>query len=65
VTEDIIKASAVLGIGMHDHLVIGRSGHTSLRDLGLIPSEVGGIEENLSAPSSPEHSRLRDETAKD
>src|SRR5207253_4877937 len=36
VTQDIIKAAAPLGIVVHDHLIIGRGGHTSLRDLGLL-----------------------------
>jgi DNA repair protein RadC len=40
VTNDIIKTAAALGIAVHDHLIIGRGGHTSLRDLGLIPSEA-------------------------
>src|SRR6266436_4370880 len=37
-TNDIMKTAAALGIAVHDHLIIGRGGHTSLRDLGLIPS---------------------------
>jgi len=36
VTNDIIRTGATLGIAVHDHLIIGRGGHTSLRDLGLI-----------------------------
>src|SRR5690349_8342625 len=36
VTQDIKKAAAALGIVLHDHLIIGRNGHTSLRDLGEI-----------------------------
>jgi DNA repair protein RadC len=36
VTKDIIKAAAPLGITVHDHLIIGRGRHSSLRDLGLI-----------------------------
>jgi DNA repair protein RadC len=40
VTQDIIKAAAPLGIVVHDHLIIGRGGHTSLRDLGLLRPEV-------------------------
>jgi DNA repair protein RadC len=39
VTNDIIRIAAPLGIRVHDHLIIGRGGHTSLRDLGFIPSE--------------------------
>ena len=36
VTRDIVKAAAPLGVTVHDHLIIGRGRHTSLRDLGLI-----------------------------
>jgi DNA repair protein RadC len=36
VTKDIIRAATPLGITVHDHLIIGRGLHTSLRDLGLI-----------------------------
>ena len=36
VTKDIVKAAQPLGITVHDHLIIGRGRHTSLRDLGLI-----------------------------
>jgi DNA repair protein RadC len=34
VTQDIKKAAAALGVILHDHIIIGRNGHTSLRDLG-------------------------------
>ena len=36
VTRDIISAGKPLGLTVHDHLIIGRGGHTSLRDLGLL-----------------------------
>ena len=36
VTQDIKKAAAPLGVAVHDHVIIGRNRHTSLRDLGLI-----------------------------
>jgi DNA repair protein RadC len=36
VTKDIIRATDPLGVRVHDHLIIGRGGHTSLRDLGVI-----------------------------
>jgi DNA repair protein RadC len=36
VTKDIMKAAAPLNITIHDHLIIGRGRHTSLRDLGLM-----------------------------
>src|ERR1700747_3107647 len=37
VRKDIAKAAAVFDIAVHDHVIIGRGRHTSLRDLGLIP----------------------------
>ena len=36
VTRDIIKAAGPVGVTVHDHLIIGRGAHTSLRDLGLL-----------------------------
>ena len=36
VTQDIKKAAAPLGLVLHDHIIIGRNIHTSLRDLGEI-----------------------------
>jgi DNA repair protein RadC len=36
VTRDIAKAGAAVGITLHDHVIIGRGAHTSLKDLGLI-----------------------------
>ena len=36
VTQDIKKATAALGVALHDHVIIGRNGHISLRDLGEI-----------------------------
>jgi DNA repair protein RadC len=36
VTRDIAKAGAAVGITLHDHVIIGRGTHASLRDLGLI-----------------------------
>jgi DNA repair protein RadC len=36
VTRDIIKAAAPLGVAVHDHVIIGRGRHASLRDLGLL-----------------------------
>ncbi|HEX3884027.1 MAG TPA: DNA repair protein RadC [Stellaceae bacterium] len=35
-TRDIVKAAAPLGVTVHDHLVIGRGKHASLRDMGLM-----------------------------
>ena len=36
VTKDIKTAAAPLGVVLHDHVIIGRNGHVSLRDLGEI-----------------------------
>jgi len=36
VTKDIVKAAGSLGVDVHDHLIIGRGRHASLRDLGLM-----------------------------
>jgi DNA repair protein RadC len=36
VTKDIVKAAGPLGVSVHDHLIIGRGRHASLRDLGLM-----------------------------
>src|ERR1700719_5104403 len=36
VTRDIVNAATPLGVSVHDHLIIGRGHHSSLRDLGLI-----------------------------
>jgi DNA repair protein RadC len=36
VTQDIKKVAAPLGVVLHDHLIIGRNRHTSLRELGEI-----------------------------
>ena len=36
VTRDIINAAKPLGVTVHEHLIIGRGRHTSLRDLGLL-----------------------------
>ena len=35
-TEEIIKAAAVLDILVHDHLIISQNGHTSFKSLGLL-----------------------------
>ena len=50
VTQAIIKAAAPLGIVVHDHLIIGRGGHTSLRDLGLLRPEAESTGTNPGAP---------------
>lgn len=36
ITRDIVDACKRLGIAVHDHVIIGRNGHTSLRSQGLI-----------------------------
>ena len=35
-TREVQRAAAALGIAVHDHLIIGRSGHASLKSLGLM-----------------------------
>ena len=35
-TGKIVKAGQALGIGVHDHLVIGRADHASFREQGLL-----------------------------
>jgi DNA repair protein RadC len=35
-TRQIIEAGGPLGIGVHDHVIIGSKGHSSMRALGLI-----------------------------
>ena len=35
-TKEVAKAAGALGIALHDHLVIGRTGHASFRELGLL-----------------------------
>ena len=61
VTQDIINAAALLGIAVHDHLIIGRNGHTSLCDLGLIPSAAKITSATPIASISPRHSVLHEE----
>ena len=36
VTRDSVAAAKTVGITVHDHLIIGRGRHPSLRDLGLL-----------------------------
>lgn len=35
-TRNIIEAGKRLGIAVHDHIIIGRNGHSSMRSMGLI-----------------------------
>jgi DNA repair protein RadC len=35
-TKDIIDAGRKLGISVHDHVIVGASGHSSMRGMGLI-----------------------------
>ncbi len=35
-TRAVAGACATLGIDLHDHLIIGRAGHASLRGLGVM-----------------------------
>ncbi len=34
-TREVAKAAALLGVTLHDHIVIGRGRHASLKSLGL------------------------------
>jgi DNA repair protein RadC len=35
-TKQIIEVAKPLGIAVHDHIIVGKEGHASLRGLGLI-----------------------------
>ena len=35
-TKQIIEATRKLGIVVHDHIIVGKDGHASMRGLGLI-----------------------------
>jgi DNA repair protein RadC len=35
-TREVAAAAEKLGIAVHDHVVIGRTGHASFRSLGLL-----------------------------
>jgi DNA repair protein RadC len=35
-TREVAEAASKLGIALHDHIVIGRKGHVSLKSRGLI-----------------------------
>jgi DNA repair protein RadC len=61
VTKDIAIAAAVFDIAVHDHVIIGRGRHTSLRDLGLILPTVKGNDTARVTSRSPLHSILHDE----
>ena len=36
ITRRIAEAGRLLGLGVHDHVIVGREGHVSLRAKGLI-----------------------------
>ena len=36
ITRQIVEAGKRLGIGVHDHIIIGALGHSSLRAQGLL-----------------------------
>src|SRR5437870_3519202 len=65
VTKDIIKVAAPLGVTVYDHLIIGRGRHTSLRELGLIPSGAENTEADRSKSVSPRHSALHEKNSTD
>ncbi len=35
-TRDIAEAGKKLGISVHDHVIIGKNGHRSMRAMGLL-----------------------------
>jgi DNA repair protein RadC len=35
-TREVQKAAAMLGVGLHDHVILARGRHTSLKSLGPI-----------------------------
>src|SRR3546814_8845243 len=39
ITRNVIEAGKRMGIAVHDHLIIGRGGHASLRSMGLRSEE--------------------------
>jgi DNA repair protein RadC len=53
VTKDIVKAASTLGILVHDHLIIGRGRHTSLRDLGLLSSPRANTKQPRNGEDAP------------
>ena len=53
VTQNIINAAAPLGIIVHDHLIIGRGGHVSLRDRGLILFEAKAAGSGAGSSAMP------------
>jgi DNA repair protein RadC len=61
VTKDIAKAAALFDIAVHDHVIIGRGRHTSLRDLGLIPSEANDTGADQGVSASSRYSALHDQ----
>jgi len=56
VTYDIIKAAVPLGMVVHDHLIIGRGGHISLRESGFISSTSKREVRKAAALRGPPHS---------
>ena len=36
ITQRVIEAARLLGIVVHDHVIVGREGHVSLKAKGLI-----------------------------
>ena len=35
-TKSIVDIAATLGIGVHDHIIVGKNGHASLKGLKLM-----------------------------
>jgi DNA repair protein RadC len=65
VTTDIIKVAAPLGITVHDHLIIGRGRHASLRELGYIRPEAEHTRANVGASITARYPILQNEESID
>lgn len=35
-TQELIKAAKALDLVVHDHIIIGKSGHTSFKSMGIL-----------------------------
>ena len=37
ITREIARALEGVGVALHDHLIVARNGHVSLREMGKLP----------------------------
>ena len=35
-TKEVVQATEKLGIAVHDHVIIGKTGHSSFKSMGLL-----------------------------